>query len=107
LEVGQEGEYVLILRNTGTDSAGDVVVTAMIPDQMQATDAKGPSKESVQPDKVTFAAVALKPGEELRYSIFVKALAPGDVRFRVEITSSVLTAGPLREEASTPIIENP
>ena len=48
----------------------------------------------------------LKAGEEIRYLIYVKALKPGDVRFRVDIEAKELTAGPVREEAGTTIFED-
>ena len=35
--------------------------------------------------------------------IFVKALAPGDVRFKAELSAKELTAGPIVEEESTTI----
>jgi hypothetical protein len=55
---------------------------------------------------VSFEAINLKAGEEARYTIYVKALKAGDVRFRMEITSNVLPAGPLLEEESTTLFED-
>lgn len=107
VEVGQEVAYVLVVKNTGTDSAGDVKVTATVPAQLQATDAQGPAKAMLQADKVTYEPVALKAGEEIRYLIYVKALKAGDVRFRVDIEAKELSAGPVREEAGTTIFEDP
>jgi hypothetical protein len=85
--------------------ANDVKVTATIPAQLQSTDSQGPSKATLLGDKVSFEAIALKAGEEHRYLFYVKALKPGDVRFRVDIEAKELTAGPLREEESTTIFE--
>jgi uncharacterized repeat protein (TIGR01451 family) len=105
IEVGQEVAYILVVRNTGTDMANDLKVSATIPPQLQPTDAQGPSKGTIQGATVTFEPVALKAGEEHRYLFYVKALKPGDVRFRVDIEAKELTSGPLREEESTTIFE--
>jgi uncharacterized repeat protein (TIGR01451 family) len=105
VEVGREVSYILEVKNTGTESVNDVKVTATIPGQLQATDAQGPSKSTIQAEKVTYQALVLKAGETIRYLIYVKALKAGDVRFRVEIEARELTAGPLREEASTTVFE--
>jgi uncharacterized repeat protein (TIGR01451 family) len=105
IAVGQEVAYVLVVRNTGTDSTNDLKVTATVPAQLQATDAQGPSKANLQGDRVTFEPITLKAGEDARYLIYVKALKAGDVRFRVDIEAKELTSGPLREEESTTIFE--
>jgi uncharacterized repeat protein (TIGR01451 family) len=105
LEVNQEAPYILIIRNTGTEAANDVRVIATVPMQMQTTDAQGPSKAERQGDKVTFEPIVIKPGEEKRYLIYVRALKAGDVRFHVEITAKELTAGPLLKEESTTIFQ--
>jgi uncharacterized repeat protein (TIGR01451 family) len=105
IEVGQEAPYILTIRNTGTEAVNDLKVTATVPAQMRATDAQGPSKAALQGDKVSFESIVLKPGEEKRYLIYVKALKVGDVRFRVEISAKELTAGPLLKEESTTIFQ--
>jgi uncharacterized repeat protein (TIGR01451 family) len=105
VEVGREVAYVLEVKNTGTDSANDVKVTATIPSQLQATDAQGPSKSTLEADKVSYQPVVVKAGETIRYRIYTKALKAGDVRFRVVVEARELTAGPLREEASTTVFE--
>jgi len=105
IEVGQEAPYILTIRNTGTEAANDVKVTATVPAQLRATDAQGPSKSALQGEKVSFEPIVLKPGEEKRYLIYVKALKAGDVRFRVEITAKELTSGPLLKEESTTIFQ--
>lgn len=103
VEVGQEIPYIVTIQNTGTADATEVKLTATIPVQMQATDAQGPSKATLN-GKVVFEPVTIKAGELVRFTVYVKALKPGDVRFRVDIEAKELTAGPLREEESTTIV---
>lgn len=107
VDVGREFAYVLVLKNTGTDAANDVKVTATIPAQLQSTDAQGPIKATLQGNKVIFDPIVLKAGQEVKYLIYVKAVKAGDVRFRVDIEARELTAGPLREEESTTVFEEP
>jgi uncharacterized repeat protein (TIGR01451 family) len=106
LEVGQEGEYELVVRNTGTGDATELKVTATVPAQLQVTDTQGPGKATAQEGRVSYEAVTLKAGEEVRYRIYARALKAGDVRFRVDVEAKELTAGPLREEESTTIFED-
>ena len=44
VEVGQEGEYTLVIRNTGTDKASDIKVVATVPPLVRAADAQGPAR---------------------------------------------------------------
>jgi uncharacterized repeat protein (TIGR01451 family) len=105
LAVRQEGAYELVIRTVGNDDAKDVKVKALVPSQLQATDAEGPVKAELKAGEVIFGPVTIKPGKEVVYTIYAKALKTGDVRFAVEIESAALPAGPLRLEASTTIFD--
>jgi uncharacterized repeat protein (TIGR01451 family) len=104
-EVGKQVTYQVEVTNTGSLPANQVLIKATIPDEMQVLSATGPTKFETNRQVVTFAKVdALPAGKTLRYTIEVKALKPGDVRFRVELTSQALQA-PVLEEESTTIID--
>ncbi len=105
VEVGREFSYLFVVRNTGTAPATDVRVTAIVPQQLQIVEPRGPSAAKVEGERITFAPLPLKEGGELRFEIKVKALKAGDVRFRVELDAKELTTGPVREEESTTIFE--
>ena len=53
--------------------------------------------------QVVFEPITLQPRDEKVYEVLVKALRPGDVRFRVDLTADQLTAGPVHREESTTI----
>lgn len=108
VRVGSEFVYAILVENTGTADATGVKVTATIPVQLKITDAQAPPgspKPAVADNKVTFEPLTLKPGKAnaLSYRIHVLAQQAGTVTFRVDIEARELTAGPLREDASTTI----
>jgi uncharacterized repeat protein (TIGR01451 family) len=106
--VGKQVVYTVIVENTGTADATDVKVTAHVPARMALVDAQG-GKANLDRAKntATYEPVTLKPGKDkaLRYKVYATAREEGDVRFRVDIEAKELTAGPLREEASTTIFK--
>jgi len=107
IAVGQEGTYKFVVKNTGTADATEVKVTAIVPVQFQIGETKGASNARVDGDKVYFEPITLKAGQEATYTISVKALKAGDVRFRVDLEAKELASGPVREEESTTIYDEP
>jgi hypothetical protein len=80
-----------------------VEILAIVPPQMRVVNANGPSRPRIEGQRVTFPPVdALAPKQTLSYSVEVEALAPGDVRFRVELRTATLR-DPVIEEESTNI----
>ena len=53
---------------------------------------------------LSFAPVAsLEPGQTKEYEVFVRAVKPGDVRFRIEVRADQLESGPVIQMESTRI----
>jgi uncharacterized repeat protein (TIGR01451 family) len=101
VEVGGETSYVILVRNQGTDPATNVRVEALVPPQLAITRVTGPSDNRREGQRIFFQPLTLPSKGEARYQVYVKALQPGDVRFKVDLTADQLTSGPVHEEEST------
>ena len=68
---------------------------------MEFVSATGASEGKSEPGKVTFAILpTLEPGATAEWTVVVKAIAPGDVRFRATLTSAD-TERPVEKTEST------
>jgi uncharacterized repeat protein (TIGR01451 family) len=103
IEVGARTMYKIDVTNQGSLPGNQVEILAIVPPQMRVVNANGPSRPRIDGQRVTFPPVdALAPKQTLSYSVEVEALAPGDVRFRVELRTATLR-DPVIEEESTNI----
>lgn len=108
LEVGGQTVYTITVLNQGSAPAKQVVVTAIVPDQLEIKAVDGPSMSREEGQRVSFAPITVEPRTEAVYKITVLANKPGDVRFRVELTADLetLPSGlPVRREESTTIFD--
>ncbi len=107
VEVNGETSYLIVVRNQGSLPATKVQVTAHVPPQQQVVNVSGPSKHSQEGQAVTCQPFTLPPHAEARFTVAVRALRPGDVRFKVDLTSDILTSGPVHEDESTTLYAEP
>lgn len=103
VEVGGDTQYNIIIRNQGSRPATNIRITAIVPAEMAVSRVQGPTDHKRAENTIVFDPLDLPPMRDTIYRVFVRALKPGDVRFRVEMTADQLPAGPLREEESTTI----
>jgi uncharacterized repeat protein (TIGR01451 family) len=103
IQVGSTTAYSITVRNQGTSPATSVRVQATVPGQMEIVEVTGAASHRQVGAKISFDPLPLPAGEDARYRVEVKALRPGDVRFKVELTADQLTAGPVQQEESTTI----
>jgi uncharacterized repeat protein (TIGR01451 family) len=104
VEVGAETSYVILVRNQGSVPATAIRIEAEVPEQMDVVRVTGPADHTMAGRKVLFQAFNLPPRGEARFVVYVKAKAPGDVRFRVDMWAKELFSGlPVHEEESTTI----
>lgn len=106
VEVGAETRYVILVRNQGTKPVGNVVIDVQVPTQFAIARVTGPADHRKDGQRVTFQPLTLAPLQDARFAIYVKALVPGDTRFKVDLTADVLTSGPVHEEESTTIYQD-
>jgi uncharacterized repeat protein (TIGR01451 family) len=109
--VGNTVRYEINITNTGTLADRDVVLTAILPPQLEFVAAQGPGNTSGQlpGDTITFPVMPrLEPGQVLVYIVHCRGKTPGDARFRIEVKSASLGKDPLiREEATTVVGSTP
>jgi uncharacterized repeat protein (TIGR01451 family) len=103
VEVGGITGYSVTVRNPGTTSATNVRIVATAPEQMEVTRAAGAADNRKEGRKIVYEPLTLQAGGQALYYVEVKALRPGDVRFRVELTADQLIGGPVQQEESTTI----
>jgi uncharacterized repeat protein (TIGR01451 family) len=102
VEIGRRMSYEITVTNTGSLPANQVEIKAIVPPELKVTQVKGPSKETVQGQTVTFAPVdGVQPNQTLTYVIEVEGLKPGDVRFRAELRGETLQQPVIREASTT------
>jgi uncharacterized repeat protein (TIGR01451 family) len=103
LPAGGTTTYNIVVHNPGTKTATNVRVVATVPDQMEVSRAAGTADFRKEGQRVIFEPFTLQAGNDARFQIDVKALRPGDIRFKVDLTADSLEAGPVQQEESTTV----
>jgi len=106
VEVGAQTTYSILVTNQGTANATNIKISATVPEEMEYVSSSGSTARLVVVGKlVDFDPVPiLKPKANLRFTVTIKGLQPGDLRFRVKMTADQLTS-PVLEEESTKLYE--
>lgn len=102
IEVGAMETYEIRVTNQGSAVDGDIQVVATLPKEQQYVSSSGPSGAGKAAGQViTFPVLkSLDPKAVAVYKVQVKATGEGDVRFKVSLTSQMLTS-PVQETEST------
>jgi uncharacterized repeat protein (TIGR01451 family) len=101
VEVGGETAYEIRITNTGSKTETDIHVVATIPAQMEVKSVQGPTKAHEDGKQLIFDVLPrLAPRADAIYRVNVKALKPGDVRFKLEVTSTNLKEPVIKMEAT-------
>jgi uncharacterized repeat protein (TIGR01451 family) len=103
VEVGSDTRYTIIVRNQGSLPATKVQIVVTAPAELAVTRVQGPAKHEKDGQKVTFEPLTIPANADAIYRVTVRALKPGDVRFRAEMTADQLPTGKVLEEESTNI----
>ena len=108
VEVGKRATFTARVKNQGTVSARDVVVTAFPTAELHPVRATGPRPgDEARIDgtgQIAFPRLdELRPGETLTFTVEVEAVRAGDARFRTEVKAAHLT-NPLKEEQAARVI---
>jgi uncharacterized repeat protein (TIGR01451 family) len=106
IAVGDEAVYDIQVTNDGTATATDLRVVALLPRQLTVTQVQAPASNEIKGQRIRFEPIALDPQTSLRYRVHAKALRPGDVRLRVQLTMNEM-ATPVRAEEGTTISAPP
>jgi uncharacterized repeat protein (TIGR01451 family) len=101
--VGNFNTYKVTIRNQGVVADKNVQIVANFSPELQPISGSGPTASSVNGQVVTFKAIpALGAKQVAEYTIRAKAVAPGDARLKVSLTSDFLTK-PVVDEESTQV----
>jgi hypothetical protein len=103
VEVGKETTYEIRVLNQGAAPTREVLVQAVVPDEMALLKADGPGGQQgqVQGNRVAFGPLASLDGQDQAvYRVRVKALKPGDGRFTASLQCEAM-ARPLSHEVET------
>ena len=109
--VGQETQYTMLIRNTGTAAATNIRVLAEVPVGLSVTGIKPEADADASgfrsgEQRINFAPFVLQPGQEKLVTIRVKADKAALHRFRTTLTADSLdpNKGPLVEEETTTVV---
>jgi uncharacterized repeat protein (TIGR01451 family) len=106
IEVGGEVVYEIRVTNTGSKSATNVHVSALLPKDLKAVDADGPTTARIGEDQITFEPLSrLAPKEEKTYLLKAQATAGGDMKIRVQVQSDEMRQ-PVAKEENTSVFSD-
>jgi uncharacterized repeat protein (TIGR01451 family) len=101
IRVGGNTTYTIMVKNEGTGPDSNVTVKAALPAELQYVGTRDKNAGDVKADGqiVTFGPIkTLAPGASATWTIEAKAVAAGDVRFGMELTSDSLTKPAIETE---------
>lgn len=108
--VGEETSYVIQVLSQGQVPVTNVSIKTVLPKELKFVKATAPVdfQEALTPDgdqMILFKSIKkLDSAAEAKYEVFVRALKPGDVRFKVELIADHLKGvGPVTETEGTVI----
>jgi len=105
VEIGNTTTYVVTATNQGSMPGTDIVITGTWEDTQQYASSSGATAGSVIGNTVTFAPLrSLAPKAKATWRIVVRALEPGDVRFKVSMKTGEFER-PVEETESTNLYE--
>jgi uncharacterized repeat protein (TIGR01451 family) len=108
IEVGGDTAYEVRITNTGSKTETDIKLVAMVPDKMQFKNAQGPVRYREEGRMVIFEPIEkLAPRADAIFRLNVKALDPGTVLFKIQVTSTNLPEAVLKTEATRIYADSP
>jgi uncharacterized repeat protein (TIGR01451 family) len=106
IEVGAETTYEIRVVNQGTSATTNLQIIATVPQGMTTRDATGPTPHHLQGPQVIFDKLpTLAPKADALFRVKVVGEQPGDMRFKVQMTSDQLRS-PVYEEESTRVYKD-
>jgi uncharacterized repeat protein (TIGR01451 family) len=91
IEIGQSEKYIISVTNQGSATGTNIQVSCMLEDGMEYISSAGPTKASIEGNKISFGVLAsLAPKAQAKWHVNVRAAGEGDMRFRVMLGSDQL-----------------
>ena len=103
VEVGRDTAYEIRVLNQGTKVARNIIVAALLPDDLKPLSTEGPTQGSIQGNQVVFQPLPrLAPKADTTFTVRAQGVHPGDQRVQVQIQSDDLKT-PVTKEESTKV----
>lgn len=100
VSVGEQLSFRVVGRNRGTMASKNVRLQVTLPAQLSLVGIRGRGKYAKDGQKITFEPIgSLGANEKIAFDLVLKAVAPGDLRVKVQIQSDEMSKPLLREEA--------
>jgi uncharacterized repeat protein (TIGR01451 family) len=107
VEVGKPTSYTVTVVNQGSAPVTNVRIEAVVPEQMDVMDARGPTNAGLKGKRVTFEPVkTVAAGGTVSFEISVQPKRVGSAIFQVEMTADQLKGGPVTKQESTEIFSD-
>ena len=101
VEVGQDTAYEIRVLNQGTKVARNIIVAALLPDDLKPLSTEGPTQGTIQGNQVVFQPLPrLAPKADTTFTVRAQGVHPGDQRVQIQIQSDDLKT-PVTKEEST------
>jgi uncharacterized repeat protein (TIGR01451 family) len=101
IEVGGQTTYEIRVVNQGSKAAGNVRVVVLLPPELKALSAEGPTRFDLQSGQVAFEGLAqLPPKTDALYRVRAQGLRPGDLRVRCQLLTDDLQTPVMKEEST-------
>lgn len=99
--VGDSTTYTIVATNQGSLTGTNIKIVCVLEDEMAFVSAGGATASTVNGKTITFASLAsLPPGASATWTVVVRAVEGGDVRFSTSMTSDQLSR-PVEETEAT------
>jgi len=100
--VGDEETYQIQITNQGSKTDSNIKIVAHLEDTMQYVSSSGPTMGKVDGKDVIFEPLpSLAPKAVATWTVKIKAIAPADARFGVDLTTEQLTRPVMKTESTT------
>ncbi len=101
IEVGGDTGYEVRVTNTGTQTETDIRLVATVPDKMEFKSATGPVRFRTEGKTILFDPIEkLAPRADAVLRLHVKAAEAGNVRFKIQMTSTNLQEPIIKMEST-------
>jgi len=105
IEVGSRTTYLITVTNQGSAPDTNIRIVCALEDKIQYVSSTGATAGSIMGNTVSFAPLhSLAPKARATWQVVVRGVRPGDVRFRVTMSSDQL-ARPVEETEATHLYE--
>jgi len=102
VEVGKDAVYEIRITNQGTGACSNVQVMAAMAENTTFSGSNGPTTVKAQGQTLVFDPIATLPVKgEMVYTVRVRGNAPGDQRFRVQLTCDQVRTPVVKEESTS------